>query len=285
MKMLRVNTSNHDNNIDAAATNFRVVVSSSSSHQERCEIEQQQEEGKGDQAIQITTTTKTKTTTTMVDTPPTKPQRKKTTKNPKTTSNKLSSMSNIKSSFLQKTHQKGDIKERQEEQQQPQEKKQKEKRCVTFYPFVKMREIPHLNDMEDDIIRSTYMSSDDFTNIRSECIDLVHELQDENGDIIIKEGYYLRGLDKRTYKYSVRRDAIHNELQDAVYHIQQVQQFTGKDTSQLLAETCAKITQPSVISAQIAAISDLFTCFHDAWMKRTVPTIETTPTHGKMTLG
>ena len=284
MKMLRVNTSNHDNNIDAAATNFRVVVSSSSSHQERCEIEQQQKEGKGDQAIQITTTTKTKTTTTMVDTPPTKPQRKKTTKNPKTTSNKLSSMSNIKSSFLQKTHRKGDIKERQE-QQQPQEKKQKEKRCVTFYPFVKMREIPHLNDMEDDIIRSTYMSSDDFTNIRSECIDLVHELQDENGDIIIKEGYYLRGLDKRTYKYSVRRDAIHNELQDAVYHIQQVQQFTGKDTSQLLAETCAKITQPSVISAQIAAISDLFTCFHDAWMKRTVPTIETTPTHGKMTLG
>ena len=266
MQMLRVISSNHEN--DDAAT-FHV---NSSSHQ-RCEIE------KEDNKMIPKTTTKTRTK--MVDTPPTKPQRKNKNKTKKTKkSNKLfSTMNNIKSAFLQKPQPKGDIKQEQEQQQQ-----QQPKRCVTFYPFVKMREITHINDMDDDIIRNTYMTSDDLASIRSECIDMVHELQDEYGEVTIKEGYFLRGLDKRTYKYCEHRDQIHNELQDAVYQIQQLQKITGKDTTQLLADTCAKISQPSVVSAQMAAISDLFTSFQDTWMKRTIPTIHKTPAHGTVTL-
>ena len=254
--MLRVISSNHDN--DAAT--FHV---NSSSHQ-RCKIEQEEDE----KMIHKTkTTTTTKTRTTMVDSPPTKPQRKYKNKTKKSN----------KSAFLQKPQQKDDTKQEQQQQQKP-------KRCVTFYPFVQMREITHINDMDDDIIHNTYLTSDDFASIRSECIDIVHELQDEYGEVIIKEGYFLRGLDKRTYKYSEHRDQIHNELQDAVYQIQQLQKITGKDTTQLLADTCAKISQPSVVSAQMAAISDLFTSFQDTWMKRTIPTIHKTPAHGKVTL-
>ena len=162
----------------------------------------------------------------------------------------------------------------------------KERRNVSFYPYVKIRDIPHINDLPQDVIDDCYMSQDDLWSIHEDCRELMYQCgMNSSSKDLRKEGYALRGLDKRTWKYCVKRDEIHDKVQDAVYRLQRIRRLTGKDTTQLMADTCIKLSHPAVISAQIAAISDIFTCYQDTWIQRNIPTIESVPVHGKVTLG
>ena len=162
------------------------------------------------------------------------------------------------------------------------------KKCrnVCFYPYVKVRDIPHINDLPQDVIDECYLSKDELWSIHDDCREIMFQCgMNSSHKDFLKEGYALRGLDKRTWKYCVKRDEIHDQVQDAVYQYQRIQRLTGKDKTQIMAETCTKLSHPAVVSAQIAAISDIFTCHHDTWIQRNIPTIESVPVHGKMTLG
>ena len=167
----------------------------------------------------------------------------------------------------------------EQQQQEVVKKHEKTKKRVTFNRNATLRPIPHVYDMPPEVIRDTYMSPEDFVTIREDCAHLLHTAD------FTKEGYFLRGVDKSTWKYTTKRNEIHNKVHKAVEDIQYMERITGQDYSDLLAKTCSKYSEPAAVAAQMAAISDLFSAFRGTWTQRAIPTIkESALKHGDMTL-
>jgi hypothetical protein len=127
--------------------------------------------------------------------------------------------------------------------------------------------IPHINDMSEEEIQDCWMTSEDLRAIRQSCIGTVRELN--NGEP--PEGMFLRGLDQHSHKYKERKDKINNQVYDAVFRIQEFQRLSGKDASEVMAKLCTKYSEPSVIAAHTAAISDIFSAYKGLWSKRAIP--------------
>lgn len=113
------------------------------------------------------------------------------------------------------------------------------------------------------------MGSDDFTSIRQECLGTVSSI----GNDKVSDGFLLRGLDQHTNRYKETRDFIGRQLYDAVLSVQEFERTNGVDCSELMGRLSRKYSEPSVVAAQSAALSDLFSSFKGTWSQRSIPTI------------
>ena len=136
-----------------------------------------------------------------------------------------------------------------------------------------MFEIPHINDLSDDIVENCWMGPDDFKSIRVDCLSTVKEIDTGKQP----EGYFLRGLDQHTMKYKERRDEIGRQVYMAVFELQTYQWSTGVDATDLIARASSKYSEPAAIAAHMAAISDIFSAFKNTWTARNFPSIEVEP--------
>lgn len=134
-------------------------------------------------------------------------------------------------------------------------------------------EIPHINDLSSEEIRDVWMHEDEFRRIRRECLGTVGEVGDEK----VSDGCLLRGLDQHTNRYKNVRDFIGRQVYDAVLSVQEFEQANGIDCSELMAQMSIKYSEPSVVAAQSAAISDIFSSFKGTWTHRSIPTIPDGP--------
>jgi hypothetical protein len=134
-------------------------------------------------------------------------------------------------------------------------------------------EIPHINDFPPEVVRDVYMSSEELSAIRKECIGTVKCMNDTEGGSVdhYKEGQFLRGLDQHTLKYTERKKGIDRRVYEAVFRIQEFERSTGVDASEIMAKHCAINSEPSVAAAHIAAISDVFSAFKGTWSERSIP--------------
>ena len=134
-------------------------------------------------------------------------------------------------------------------------------------------EIPHIRDLTQEEISSVWMNDEEFRSIRRECLGTVGDL----GDAKVSDGFLLRGLDQHTCRYKNARDFIGRQVYDAVLSVQEFEKANGIDCSELMAQMSIKYSEPSVVAAQSAAISDIFSCFKDSWTHRSIPTIPDGP--------
>jgi len=141
------------------------------------------------------------------------------------------------------------------------------KKNIAFADYDLVYEIPHINDMSPEEIHDQWMTAEDLLNIRKSCIGTVKDMN--NGEP--PEGMFLRGLDQHTLKYKERKDEIDRQVYDAVFRIQEFQRMSGVDASDVMANLCTKYSEPSVIAAHTAAISDIFSSFKDTWSQRAIP--------------
>ena len=184
----------------------------------------------------------------------------------------------------------------------------KPKKHVQFNEHARLKLVPHVNEMDPEDFKNVYMTDEDFQRIRNECFQLL-----DSSDFL-KDGYLLRGLDKQTNEYRTRRDDIHYQVQESVfciqelanhqrYQLQQEQMLREKqrekdklngtynpeeddgidivaeynnDVTEFMAKVCAKKSEPAVIAAHTAAISDLFSVYKDTWTQRHIPTVADT---------
>ncbi|KAG7363979.1 hypothetical protein IV203_037181 [Nitzschia inconspicua] len=127
--------------------------------------------------------------------------------------------------------------------------------------------IPHFRDMSEQEIRDCWMSAADLRDIRRSCIGTVRDMN--HGEP--PEGIFLRGLDQHSDKYVERKDEISDQIYHAVFRIQEFQRISGKDASEVMAKCCAKFSEPSVVAAHMAAISDMFSAHKGTWSHRAIP--------------
>ena len=121
--------------------------------------------------------------------------------------------------------------------------------------------------MSDREIHDCWMTEKDLHDIRKQCIGTVRDM---NGPAP-PEGSFLRGLDQHTDKYRERKDEINRQIYDAVARIQDFQRLSGKDATEVMAKLCHKYSEPSVVAAHMAAISDIFAMHKNTWSKRAIP--------------
>lgn len=117
------------------------------------------------------------------------------------------------------------------------------------------------------------MSDDEFLSIRHECLGTVGAIGDEK----VTDGFFLRGLDQQTNRYKQTRDFLQRQIYDAVLSVQEFEQANNVDCSELMAKLSAKYSEASVVAAQSAALSDLFSSFKGTWSQRAIPTIPDGP--------
>lgn len=144
-----------------------------------------------------------------------------------------------------------------------------------YFPIASMLvvEIPHINDLSQEEIESVWMNDGDFYDIRKECLGTVGEIGRER----VPDGFLLRGLDQHTNRYKETKDFIGRQVYDAVFSVQEFERANGIDCSELMAQVSQKYSEPAVIAAQAAALSDIFSSFKDTWTHRSIPTIPDGP--------
>ena len=126
--------------------------------------------------------------------------------------------------------------------------------------------------MSQEELSNVYMTSTEFAEIRSQCMELV-DTKDFNN-----EGYYLRGLDKQTDHYRTQIDQLRYEIQDAVFLIQELAYQSNVEyeaAAEIIAKVVSKKSEPAVAAAHMTGVSDLFTAFKDTWTQRHIPTVVT----------
>ncbi len=119
------------------------------------------------------------------------------------------------------------------------------------------------------------MNQEEFSHIRRECLGAVGEIGQEK----VSDGCLLRGLDQHTNRYKKTRDFISRQVYDAVLSVQDFERANGLDCSDLMARLSQKYSEPAVIAAQSAALSDLFSSFKGTWTHRSIPTVPDGPLH------
>lgn len=147
------------------------------------------------------------------------------------------------------------------------------KRRLRFTAYDEVLEIPHINDLSAEEVEAVWMHPDEFTRIRRECLGAVGDI----GEDKVSDGFLLRGLDQHTNRYKQTRDFIGRQVYDAVLSVQEFERANGLDCSELMAKLSQKYSEPSVIAAQSAALSDLFSSFKGTWSHRSIPTIPDGP--------
>ena len=200
-----------------------------------------------------------------------------------------------------------------EQQQQEQIKKKKNKPKLTFNEHVRSKDIPHINDMSSDEISDVYMTPNDFKRIRNECLQLVQQkdftkdgyllrgldkqtnsYQSRRDDIhyqvqdtvfLIQElarnqRYQLQQMQKEKEKAKKQQQQQHqngdnppNEGEEEDEKDANIVSEYEDDVMEFLAKVCAKKSEPAVIAAHTAAISDLFSVHKDTWTQRHIPTV------------
>ena len=164
--------------------------------------------------------------------------------------------------------------------------KREQKKRLRFSKYDAIYDIKHINDFTDQEWDDCYMHPEDLNAIRRECCATVKEIDSKTknkkgGEM---EGYFLRGLDQHTNKYSEQKGEIRKQVYDAVFRIQDFSWNSGVDCTDLMAKASMKYSETSAVAAQMAAMSDLFSSFKGTWTQRHIPTIVSKPTKSTVTM-
>ena len=123
-------------------------------------------------------------------------------------------------------------------------------KSVRFAEETCVKEVTHLNDMDDDLRRDLWLDCEELHAIRSEACDIILAVQ---GDLSLAQqhGICTRGLEKNVAGYVEHIMCIRRQLYDTVDAIQQFQHSTGLLADDLLAEQLSQIS----IHAQTDALA------------------------------
>ena len=167
--------------------------------------------------------------------------------------------------------------------------RQRKRKEVCFDATDNVREIPHLNEMSDDEVRSVYMSSDELKAVQQECRSLVKiltEREESDGDSASSsvlsvmydsdnghnkyddddDAMCFRGLEEHTPKRTAMARKIRNGIYNSVYTMQcfhsnsstssAAESFPSSDYGGMLATVCRRLSAISAQHAYIAGKSD-----------------------------
>ena len=155
----------------------------------------------------------------------------------------------------------------EEPPRQPQRLKPPKKR-VHFNENARVKTIRHLNDMSEKEIRRIYINSQEASEIRMSCLELVQRMEERevladmdfnvrNGDFDNDDNDCTRGLEKHTAINNEELIQKRKQLYASVFKIQAFRIPGGfMDVEGTIAEICTKLTQESVIKALKYGASD-----------------------------
>jgi hypothetical protein len=115
-------------------------------------------------------------------------------------------------------------------------------------------EIPHLNDLSEDVISNVWMSREELSSLRRQCASIVTVMVDV--ETAAKHGVCLRGLEQNTPGYVVRQMAIRNQIYDTINAIQEYQEITGTAVPELIAKACLRFSAASAATAYDVGMND-----------------------------
>jgi hypothetical protein len=130
--------------------------------------------------------------------------------------------------------------------------KERPRRSVRFAPCHDVCEIPHINDLPQDVIESVWMGEEERCAVRMDCISVIM-----NMDKALAAGVCFRGLEKHVPQYVENATAVRRQIYDTIDAIQLFQATTGVAVpEELIAETCQQFSVESDTVAQIQGIND-----------------------------
>jgi len=154
----------------------------------------------------------------------------------------------------------------------------KSSRSIRFAKYDQIEYIPHLNDLSPTEIKATWMQEDDYNRIRERSLRLVEMIEDPqkrypiSNDTMIVNTHLIcvRGLCDMTTHCVEARDAVQQQLQTAVFRLQESQQQQdnkmgdgqGADhtqATQALRQVSRKYSKKSTKAARFVGISDRVT--------------------------
>ncbi len=128
-----------------------------------------------------------------------------------------------------------------------QEQHKRPRRSVRFAPCLEVFEIPHINDLPQDVIESVWMGEEELSAVRMNCASVIM-----NMDKALAAGVCFRGLEKHVPQYVENAMAVRRQIYDTIDAIQLFQMTTGVAVPEdLIAETCQQFSVESDTLAQI----------------------------------
>ena len=144
---------------------------------------------------------------------------------------------------------------------------QKPKKRVHFNENARVKTIRHLNDMTEKEIRRIYINSQEASEIRMQCLELVQRMEERevladldvrySNDKDLEDDDCTRGLEKHTAINNEELIQRRQQLYASVFKIQAFKVPGGfMDVEGTIAEICTKLTQESVEKALKYGASD-----------------------------
>jgi len=137
------------------------------------------------------------------------------------------------------------------------------KKSIRFSKYDEINYIPHINDISQEEIDSSWMSEDDYNTIRSRSLRLVEMIEDTkrypiSADTMIVNKHLIcvRGLSDMTSQCVYERDLLQRRLQTAVFRIQEQQKEDNIVDPQAIRQVSRKYSKKSTKSARFVGISD-----------------------------
>jgi hypothetical protein len=125
-------------------------------------------------------------------------------------------------------------------------------RSVRFASCHDVCEIPHINDLPQDVIESVWMSEEELSVVRMNCASVIMNMDEE-----LAAGVCFRGLEKHVPQYVENVAAVRRQIYDTIDAVQLFQLSTGVVVpEELIAESCQHISVHSEAVAQIQGIDD-----------------------------
>eukprot|EP00934_Nitzschia_sp_Nitz4_P006276 Nitzschia sp. Nitz4//scaffold69_size99277//13021//14070//NITZ4_004619-RA/size99277-processed-gene-0.15-mRNA-1//1//CDS//3329556673//6266//frame0 len=132
------------------------------------------------------------------------------------------------------------------------------KRVISFNRVVHNRRIPHINDLDAEEIKATWIQPEDYLQIRERCMSTVQKMM--RGSLThadLDSGKHCtRGLEGKTKKgNATRRDFKTNSI-NAVLEEQALQWDEDVDDDEAIMEVYVEYSQPCADAAHVAALQD-----------------------------
>jgi hypothetical protein len=133
------------------------------------------------------------------------------------------------------------------------------RRSVRFAPCHDVCEIPHINDLPQDIIASVWMSEEELSAVRMNCASVIMNMDEQ-----IAAGVCFRGLEKHVPQYVENAMAVRRQIYDTIDAVQLFQATTGVAVpEELIAESFQQISVYSNAVAQIQGINDAIEVYNN----------------------
>lgn len=131
----------------------------------------------------------------------------------------------------------------------------RQQRSVMFSEFVKVVDIPHINDLSNDEIGNIWMSREEMNFVKMECLDTV-ALMNAGATLLENNGLCERGLEKHTHGGLERSKLVRYCAYEAVFGMQKFHRLKGFSLPNLMAELYNSSSAPSQSEAHKRGFQD-----------------------------